>query len=79
MFVEDSKLEYGEFVKCLNSYHSFVELWWEIRASLLKRVQEAEPDWERKLTVYSELGIIRREMLWKKALSKVDADSRIKI
>ena len=54
MFIEDgTKVEYDEFIKCNQSYHSFVELWWQIRVNLLEAVSREEPEWERKINLYS--------------------------
>lgn len=42
MFVDDGveegqpfQLEYEEFLKCLRSYHNFLELWWRMRVDIL--------------------------------------------
>lgn len=67
MFVDDapeegqpSKLEYEEFLKCLKSYHNFLELWWRIRVDILNELIKSEPEYEAKINRYSELGTISK-------------------
>lgn len=59
-------------MKCLKGYHNFVELWWKIRVDTLSKIIKDEPEYASKIIHYSELGMITRDKLWRKALSKVD-------
>lgn len=32
------KLDYDEFLKCLKSYHNFLDLWWRMRVDFLSEL-----------------------------------------
>lgn len=43
-----------------------------MRVDILSQVRKLQPDYINKITQYSQLGTISKQILWKKALHKVD-------
>lgn len=35
---KSGKLEYEEFLKCLRSYHNFLDLWWRMKVDYLEEL-----------------------------------------